>query len=66
MVKSDLIISLAEKVNLPFRDVEMAVNEILERMSSALADGLRIEIRSFGSYRLNHCPPRRAHNPKTG
>jgi integration host factor subunit beta len=66
MVKSDLIIALGEKVSLPFKDVEMAVNQMLDCMSSSLANGMRIEIRSFGSFRLNHCPPRRAHNPKTG
>ena len=66
MVKSDLIIALSEKVNLPFKDVEMAVNQILDCMSTALSNGSRIEIRSFGSFRLNYCPPRRAHNPKTG
>ncbi len=66
IVKSDLIIALSEKVSLPFKDVEMAVNQILDCMSTALSNGLRIEIRSFGSFRLNYCPPRRAHNPKTG
>lgn len=71
VVKSQLIEALIEKINrekfnLTAKDVEMAVNEILDCMATALSNGVGIEIRSFGSFRLNHCPPRKAHNPKTG
>lgn len=66
MVKSDLIIALANKVSLPFKDVEMAVNEVLDCLANSLSQGARIEIRGFGSIKLNFCKPRCAHNPKTG
>lgn len=67
MVKSELINQIAEKQdNLPLKDIELSVNKILERMSQALGDGDRIEIRGFGSFSLHYRPPRRAHNPKTG
>jgi integration host factor subunit beta len=35
-------------------------------MSTALAQGKRIEIRGFGSFSLNHRRPRQGRNPKTG
>lgn len=67
MVKSELIARITERQNmLSLRDIEMGVNRILESMSAALAHGVRIEIRGFGSFSLHYRPPRRAHNPKTG
>ncbi|BCU06910.1 integration host factor subunit beta [Allochromatium tepidum] len=67
MTKSELIdILAAEQDHLPYKDVEEAVRKILERMSTALATGERIEIRGFGSFSLHYRPPRLGRNPKTG
>lgn len=67
MTKSELIDKLARKhPHLEFRDVEMAVKELLEHMSDSLAHGRRIEIRGFGSFSLRYRPPRMGRNPKTG
>jgi integration host factor subunit beta len=67
MVKSELIQKLAGRQNsLLLKDIELAVNHILERMSGSLCRGDRIEIRGFGSFAPRYRPPRRAHNPRTG
>jgi len=67
MTKSELIERLAVKTaHLPPKDVELCVKAILERMSSALAHGDRVEIRGFGSFALHFRPPRIGRNPKTG
>jgi len=67
MVKSELILSMAEKQSyLPVKDVELAVNLILDQLAASLASNNRIEIRGFGSFTLHFRPPRQAHNPKTG
>ncbi|MBK5965248.1 integration host factor subunit beta [Thiocystis minor] len=67
MTKSELIdILAAEQDHLPYKDVEVAVRKILERMTGALASGERIEIRGFGSFSLHYRPPRIGRNPKTG
>ena len=67
MTKSELIELIAAKQgHLPARDVELAVKQILEIMSDALAQGQRIEIRGFGSFSLHFRPPRQGRNPKTG
>lgn len=67
MVKSELINQIASKQeNLSLKDVELSVNQVIEKMSEALGTGVRIEIRGFGSFCLHYRPPRRAHNPKTG
>ena len=67
MVKSKLVRTLSEKLaGLQQRDVELALNCILEQMADALVQGKRIEIRGFGSFNLHHRPARIARNPKSG
>ncbi len=67
MTKSELIELLAAKQpQLDHKDVELAVKELLEQMSGALASGERIEVRGFGSFSLHHRPSRLGRNPKTG
>jgi nucleoid DNA-binding protein len=57
MTKSELIELIAAKQShLPAKDVELAVKQILEIMSDALAQGQRIEIRGFGSFSLHFRP----------
>lgn len=56
MTKSELIALLAADPavignHLTARDVDDAVNSILNAMTAALAQGSRIEIRGFGSFR---------------
>ena len=67
MTKSELIALLAERFpQLVAKDAELAVKVILDAMSEALARGDRIEIRGFGSFSLNHRPPRVGRNPRSG
>ena len=67
MIKSELITTLINKLkDIPEKDITQSVNLIIDTMSDALSKGRRIEIRGFGSFSLHYCPPRNAHNPKTG
>lgn len=71
MTKSELIALLTADPavignHLTARDVDDAVNSILNAMTAALAQGSRIEIRGFGSFSLNYRPPRVGRNPKSG
>ncbi len=67
MTKSELIEALAKQLShLAFKDVELAVNCVIEQMSETLSSGERIEIRGFGSFSLHHRAPRMGRNPKTG
>ncbi len=67
MTKSELISQLAAKQpQLDYRDVELAVKELLAQMGTALAAGERIEVRGFGSFSLHYRPPRIGRNPRTG
>ena len=67
MTKSELIeLITAKQKHLPAKDVELALKQMLEIMSDALAAGELIEIRGFGSFSLHFRPPRQGRNPKTG
>ena len=67
MTKSELIARLAERFpQFVAKDAEIAVKVILDAMTEALARGDRIEIRGFGSFSLNHRPPRVGRNPRSG
>src|SRR4030065_1561763 len=67
MTKSELIAQLSVKQpQLDYRDVELAVKELIDQLSTALAAGQRIEVRGFGSFSLHYRPPRGGRNPKTG
>lgn len=67
MTKSQLIEALALKqTHLMQKDVELSVRLVLDRITEALAQRDRVEIRGFGSFSLHHRPARMARNPKTG
>ncbi|MCF6235367.1 MAG: integration host factor subunit beta [Gammaproteobacteria bacterium] len=67
MTRSDLIEVLTQsQTQLSYKDIELAVKNLIEQMSEALANGNRIEIRGFGSFSLHHRPSRIGRNPKTG
>ena len=67
MTKSELIARLARSYpQLVAKDAEAAVNAVLEAITMSLVSGQRIEIRGFGSFKINCRPPRAGRNPKTG
>jgi integration host factor subunit beta len=67
MNRSDLINRLTElHPQLTREDVVLTVQVIFNEISNTLASDGRVEIRRFGSLRLNHRNARKARNPKTG
>jgi integration host factor subunit beta len=67
MNKSALIETLAKKQSqLTLKDVDLAVDCIIEHMCQALIANDRIELRGFGSFSLHYHPARVGRNPKTG
>lgn len=67
MTRSELIQQLATQFpQLTLKDVELTVRTMLDEMSRSLSKGGRIEIRCFGSFGINHRPPRKGRNPKSG
>lgn len=67
MTRAELIDALAsKKPDIQINKLERCVKYVFEQMAEALEQGVRIEIRGFGSFSLRHRPPRVARNPKTG
>ncbi len=65
MTRSELVERIAAKMpNLTLRDIDNIVCVVFNKLSSALADGDRVEIRGFGAFSVRTRKPRVAINPK--
>lgn len=65
--KSDLIDKLSSECRMMSDSmIDEATKQVLDLMADTLAQDGRVEIRGFGSFKLNHRKPRTARNPKTG
>jgi integration host factor subunit beta len=66
MTRSALSSRLAERhAQLTTKDIDLAVNAILEAQCNTLVKSARIGIRGFGSFDLNHRTPRQGRNSTT-
>lgn len=67
MIKSELVQAIANKnPHLFLRDVENIVNAIFDEITTALAQGNRVELRGFGAFSVKNRPARTGRNPRTG
>jgi integration host factor subunit beta len=66
MNKSQLIEALAKEENLALKKAEEVVNTVFGDMEKALANGERVEIRGFGSFKIKKYEGYQGRNPKTG
>ena len=67
MTKSELIEQLTDGHDiLNKKEAEIVINLIFGGISTALAQGDRVEIRGFGSFSVRERDAREARNPKSG
>ncbi len=66
MTRTELIEALSKETGFPIRKAEEAVKTVFNSMANALADGDRVEIRGFGSFKVKHYNGYAGRNPKTG
>ena len=67
MIRSELIQKIADdNPHLYQRDVERIVNTIFDEITSAMADGDRVELRGFGAFSVKKRDARVGRNPRTG
>lgn len=66
MNRSELIDVVAEKLNLPRKPTEQAVDLVFDFMTAAMARGDRIEIRGIGSFVVKNYGSYVGRNPRTG
>ena len=66
MNKVELVNKVAEKSGLKKKDVEVAVNSILDSISEALAEGEKVQLIGFGTFETRKRKARSGRNPQTG
>ncbi len=66
MTKTQLILRIAEKHNIPKSRAEVIINSIFDSMIDTLVHDGRIEIRGFGSFVNRFYKSKLGRNPKTG
>jgi integration host factor subunit beta len=66
MNKLELVETLKEEAGLTKNEASVVVNLFFDEMSTALANGERVEIRSLCSFYVKHYKAYTGRNPKTG
>lgn len=66
MTKSDLINAVASSAELSKKDAEKAVSATVEAISSALAEGEKVQLVGFGTFEVRDRKERDGRNPLSG
>ena len=66
MNKAELIASVAEHAALSKKDAEKALNAVVDTISTALAEGEKIQLIGFGTFEVRAREARTGKNPRTG
>ena len=63
---ADLVEEISRQTGLNKKDTSIVVNEIIGNICRALAEGDKVELRGFGSFKVKERRARKARNPRTG
>lgn len=66
MNKSELIASVAENAALSKKDAEKVINAVVDAISTALAEGEKVQLIGFGTFEVREREARTGKNPRTG
>ena len=66
MTKAQLIQTIAQKTGLTKLETQAVLTGFWDTVIETLAHGDSVELRGFGSFRVQNRPPRKARNPATG
>ena len=66
LTRAELVDQVAEAADLTKKDADIILETVLSNIVAALRRGEKVELCSFGSFRLRHRDARRGRNPKTG
>lgn len=66
MKKRELIHALASRTYMTRKESEVALNGILDVISTSMAKGEKVQIKGFGTFEAKSRPARVARNPRTG
>lgn len=65
MKKADLVLSVAEKTEMPKKDAEKAVAAVIESITEALKAGDKVQLVGFGTFEVKQRAERKGRNPQT-
>lgn len=66
MTKRDLVKLIAEEVEMTQKDVEVVIDAFLETSTSALVNGVDVNLSGFGKFVVTERAERKGRNPQTG
>lgn len=66
MTKRDFVVQISYKLSVKQLIVRDVVDQFLDRVIDALAEGRRIELRNFGVFEVVQRKAKKGRNPKTG
>jgi len=65
MTKAEIVEQASAAIDIPKRKGEVIVNTVLRCIIDALAEGERVDLRGFGSFRVSARNDREGRNPRT-
>ena len=66
MTRTELVARIAARLHLTGRQSGIIVDTVLDCIAEALAEGDKVELRGFGSFRTRSREARNGRNPRTG
>ena len=66
MTKAELVEKVAGQINLTKKQTEVVVNTVFQSITESLAQGKKVELIGFGSFRVRSRNARIGRNPKSG
>ena len=66
MTKAELVEKVANQINLTKKQTEVVVTTVFPSITDSLAEGKKVELRGFGSFRIRQRNARVGRNPKSG
>ncbi len=66
MTKAELVEKVANQINLTKKQTEVVLNTVFSSITDSLAEGKKVELRGFGSFRIRQRNARVGRNPKSG
>ena len=66
MTKAELVEKVANQINLTKKQTEVVVNTVFSSITDSLAEGKKVKLRGFGSFRIRQRNARVGRNPKSG
>lgn len=66
MNKTELVRAVSEKTHLAQKDIEVALNGIVETIGEALSQGDAVQLVGFGSFQVKQTSARVGRNPRNG